>query len=323
VGNGPYRYVRHDPETMMEFRANPDYYLGKPSIERVVMKNGGSSPIHELLSGNVDIAWMDSLIAEKVAARDDRFRVYYRLAMGPIRIVWNVRNLLFRDKMIRRALTMAIDRRSLLGIFNLPADLPITEGPYTSCMYERRQLKAPWPHDPDEAKRILEDTGWRDENGDGIRERNGRPFHFVAIVAPRWEKAAVFVQDQLLRIGIKMEVQMLSSWGLMEQRFAAGDFDAAIPRLPNTDQRIGEFSQNGYKNSRVIELMGALKETVDLDASHRIYAELSEIFHDEIPGTFLFPRSSCRVAHRRIRGFARLSMNFLGMERLWIEEEKE
>ncbi len=324
VGNGPYRYVRHDPETMMELAANPDYYWGKPTIERVVMKGGGGSAINELLSGNVDIASMDSMIAEKIAARDDRFRVYYKLSIGPVRIVWNVRNLLFRDKMIRRALTMAIDRRSLFGLFNLPTDLPITEGPFTWCLYERRQLKAPWPHDPDEAKRILEDTGWRDENGDGIRERNGRPFHFVAIVAPRWEKAAVFVQDQLRRIGVKMEVQMFS-WGLMAQRFGAGDFDAAIPRLPNTNQRIGEFSQNGYKNPRVMELMRALNETVELDARHRIYAELSRIWHDEIPGTFLFPRSTCFVAHRRIRGFDGLSMstNFIGWGRLWIEEEKE
>jgi peptide/nickel transport system substrate-binding protein len=323
VGNGPYRYVRHDPETMMEFRANPDYYLGKPAIERVVMKDGGSSAINELLSGNADIAWMDPLIAEKIAARDDRFRVYYRVGVAPIRIVWNVRNPLFRDKMIRRALTMAIDRRSLLGLFNLPTDLPITEGPFTSCLYDRRQLEPPWPHDPEEAKRILEDTGWRDENGDGIRERNGRPFHFVAIVAPRWEKAAIFVQDQLRRIGVKMEVQMFS-WGLMAQRFGAGDFDAAIPRLSKIDQRIGEFSQNGYKNPRVIELYRALNETVELDARHRIYAELSRIFHDEIPGTFLFPRFTCFVAHRRIRGFDGLSMstNFIGWGRLWIEEEK-
>ncbi len=321
VGNGPYRYVRHDPNTHMELAANPDYYWGKPAIERVVMKFGSVvTSINELRSGQGDIAWMDPLIAEKIAARDDRFRVYYRVGGGPVRIVWNVRNPLFRDKMIRRALTMAIDRRSLLGLFNLPTDLPITEGPFTSCLYDRRQLESPWPHDPEEAKRILEDTGWRDENGDGIRERNGRPFHFVAIVSPVRAKAGIFVQDQLRRIGVKMEVQILS-YSLVIQRFGEGDFDAAIPRLPNVDQRIGEFSQNGYKNPRVIELYRALKETVELDARHRIYAELSRIFHDEIPGTFLRTRSTCFVAHRRIRGFDGLSWNFRGWGRLWIEEE--
>ena len=40
VGNGPYRYVRHVPKTMIAFEANPDYFLGQPKIERVVLKFG-------------------------------------------------------------------------------------------------------------------------------------------------------------------------------------------------------------------------------------------------------------------------------------------
>ena len=47
VGNGPYRYVRHVPKTMMEFEANPDYYRGKPKIERVVLKFVGEAGLAE------------------------------------------------------------------------------------------------------------------------------------------------------------------------------------------------------------------------------------------------------------------------------------
>lgn len=54
VGNGPYVYVRHVPKTMMEFEANPDYYRGKPRINRLIIKFGSSSLV-ELLSGNVDV----------------------------------------------------------------------------------------------------------------------------------------------------------------------------------------------------------------------------------------------------------------------------
>ena len=54
VGNGPYRYVRHVAKTMMQFEANPDFYKGKPKIERVVLKFGPSTQLQELLSGNVD-----------------------------------------------------------------------------------------------------------------------------------------------------------------------------------------------------------------------------------------------------------------------------
>ncbi len=54
VGNGPYRYVRHVPKTMVELEANADFYGGKPKIDRVVLKLGGSAPLVELMSGNVD-----------------------------------------------------------------------------------------------------------------------------------------------------------------------------------------------------------------------------------------------------------------------------
>ncbi|MHC4489773.1 MAG: ABC transporter substrate-binding protein, partial [Planctomycetota bacterium] len=74
VGNGPYRYVRHVPRTMIELEANPDYYRGKPKIERLVLKFGGY-PLTELMSGNVDCIDISSLEAIKLAD-DPRFRVY-------------------------------------------------------------------------------------------------------------------------------------------------------------------------------------------------------------------------------------------------------
>ncbi|MCH1932677.1 ABC transporter substrate-binding protein, partial [Shewanella sp. A25] len=55
IGNGPYRFVRLDPETMMEFEANPDFYLGKPQIERVILKFSLDAGLTELLAGQVDV----------------------------------------------------------------------------------------------------------------------------------------------------------------------------------------------------------------------------------------------------------------------------
>ena len=59
VGDGPFRFVRYQPGTMIEFEVNPDYYRGKPKIERVVLKFVGPAErgagVTELLSGNVDV----------------------------------------------------------------------------------------------------------------------------------------------------------------------------------------------------------------------------------------------------------------------------
>ena len=62
IGNGPFRFVRHTPQTMVEFEANPDFYLGKPKIDRVVVKFG-SETITELLAGNVDAMNVENRVA--------------------------------------------------------------------------------------------------------------------------------------------------------------------------------------------------------------------------------------------------------------------
>ena len=76
VGNGPYRYVRHVPKTMMEFEANPDFYKGKPEIEWVVLKFGPDTQLLELQSGNVDAAFFFAPNQIPGLGEDQPFRVY-------------------------------------------------------------------------------------------------------------------------------------------------------------------------------------------------------------------------------------------------------
>src|SRR5579864_391445 len=132
VGNGPYRYVRHVPKTMMELEANPDYYRGKPRIEKVLLKFGNptaSGAITELLSNDVDVARLINPVDALKLKGDPRFRVYegiYREQdMWVVALFWNQRHPVLRDPKIRRALTLAINRRELDQLLNLPEQTPI------------------------------------------------------------------------------------------------------------------------------------------------------------------------------------------------------
>ncbi len=320
VGNGPYRYVSHDPETHIEFEANPDYYEGEPAIKRVIITLAEVPGLVRMRSGETDWGEADPLDAAPFA-EDEDFNVYYGGGLAPVRIVWNVRNPLFSDKEIRQALTMAIDRRALAQALGLPDDTPITDGTYSSCQYSRREFPRAWPYDTTAARRILEAKRWRDTDGDRVLDREGQPFQFSTIVSPRRERAGIFVQDQLARIGIHMEVQMLD-YSATAERFNAGDFAAIIPRLPQLDFRIGgPESPNGYRNARVQELVTGIQEAFDGDARERMYRELSDIYYDEIPGTFLYPRLRAQVARRWLRGVNASMAGFPRVERLRIDRE--
>jgi peptide/nickel transport system substrate-binding protein len=321
VGSGPYRYVSHVPKSMTAFEANPSYYRGKPRLERMILQWGGNS-VTELLGGSVNAAFVDPDDAKRLS-RDPRFRIYYELNHGSTRIHWNHENPLFGDTVVRRALTMAIDRRELWRALGLPDTLSITDGIYTSCQFARGELTAPWPHDPEAAARLLAEAGWHDLDGDGVRDRDGQPFAFTLLAPTPWPQwgmeAAVFIQQQLRQVGIRMEVQQLDGPTVAE-RVRAGDFDAAIWLTPV--EWFGQDSPMGYKNPRVARLLAAADSTVEQEEQDQIYRELAAIIHQDVPSTFLYPGIDFYAVRKEIRGFdpGRTGNLFFNLERLWWEE---
>lgn len=331
VGSGPYRYVRHVPKTMMELEANPDYYAGPPAIQRVVIKFGGPY-LTELLSGNVDVIHYADCMEALALADDSRFFSYYAVNWLLNRgIFWFQMDPRFRDARVRRALTHAIDRRGLLRVLNMPDEIPIPGAPYTERMFRRGRLPEPLPYDPLEAGRLLEEAGWRDTDGDGIREKRGQKFHFEAVVMNDrdWERMAVFVQDNFRQIGIKMDIQLMAGSAL-RARIKAGRSDLSaiffrIGSYPGSLQEyLGPSSIIGYHNPEVYSLLEQMPGALDPEDLDRIYYQLAEILRVDQPITFLMPRALTFIAHRRLRG---LSTPFRAlparhMESLWIEEEK-
>ena len=329
VGNGPYRYVRHVPKTMMELEANPDYYAGPPAIQRVVIKFGGAN-LTELLSGNVDVIHYANPMDALALADDPRFRIYHAINSVFNRgISWSQTNPLFRDASVRRALTLAIDRRELLRVLNMPEYIPISDAPYTGRMFKRGELPEPLPYDPVEAGRLLDAAGWLDTDGDGIRKRQGQEFRFNVIVPSGWEQMAVFVQHNFRRIGVRMDIQMMNGSALRARLYdAGGDLSAVLFRFGSYPEMLQEYlgpsSIIGYHNPELYPLIDQVAGAVDPDDVDRIYRQIAEILIEDQPVTFLMPRVLSFIAHRRLRGLSNpfRALPARHMEDLWIEEEK-
>jgi peptide/nickel transport system substrate-binding protein len=330
IGNGPFRYVRHVPKTMMELEANSDFYLGKPKIERVVFKFGGVASLTELLSGNVDVVQDFNPADIPKLLADDRFRVYQGAGAFWLPVIyWNQRHPLFRDPMVRRALTLAINRRELVQVQNYPENTPIFDVIFSGRQLVRGELPEPLPYDPERAKQLLEEAGWHDQDGDGIRERAGEEARFTAMVQEEeMVQPAIYVQEQLLRVGIQMEVRPLAS-GALRARLRAGEFEAVFDRFAGGYRNMLDrkwFSPGspiGYSNPQIVKLLQARLITFGSEAREQIRRELIQIFCEDLPMTFL-PKVRTYVAHRRIRGLESFRRNnpVAAMEHLWLEDEK-
>jgi peptide/nickel transport system substrate-binding protein len=329
VGNGPYCYVRHVPYSFIEFEANEDYFLGKPSIETVVLRFGQDEAV-ELLSGSLDLVPYSQLDSAVITG-DSRSVTYHQTTGDHFKgIAWNQRHPALRDPLVRRALTLAINRRELHRVIDLPDDTPVFDVIFTRRQFQNRRLPEPLAFDPDRAKALLDEAGWHDFDGDVVRENGKAVLELSTIVAATQglDKAAVYVQSQLKQLGVRLVIQNLEL-GRAKERATSGDFDALFMIFQHVKRDVGHKayfgsqSPIGYSNPDVIALLEAAESTVDPDEMDRIYQQLMPIFQEDLPATFLYPMAFKTIAHRRVRGLEGTGWGdpLWNMDRLWLEEE--
>jgi len=326
VGNGPYRYVRHVVKTMLELEANPDYYRGRPRIERVVLRFLRAG-VTDLLSGDVDVHADFNPADLPGIAGDPRFEVYHRFALGWVRaVVWNTRRPALHDPKVRRALTLALDRRELDRALNSPATTPIFDVICSERQLRRGEVPPPLPHDPTTARQLLAEAGWAEVGEDGIRRRGGEALRFVVRVSTLqgMDRTAVIMQAQLRAVGVQMDIQTLDL-GAVARRVGAGGFDAELRPMPihgwDGKAFFGPGAYGGYVNPRAAALLARARAAVNPDEVDQAYRELAPILQTDLPVTFLAPMVFTTVAHRRLRG---LSSPYRAdpvwhMDELWLE----
>ncbi len=335
VGNGPFRYVRHEPGLGMELEANPDFYSGEPAIRRVVIKFVPGAPlITDLLSGEVDLAPMMNRMDVLTLREDPRFEV--QATPWPHRgkgVFWNHSRPPFDEARVRRALTLAIDRRELLRALSLPDETPLFDVIFTARQFRRGQLPPPLEADSAAAARLLAEAGWRDHDGDGIRDRGGVPFRFTALVpaGTESEELAVLVQARLRRFGISMEIRPLDGDAVRRRRIA-GDFDAVFGNhlmdapgqgAPSAEW-FGHESASGYENPSVAARLDSLAAALDPAEADRLHRAMWPDFQRDLPVTFLQPVVSWTVSRQHVRGLDRPHVldPMSAVDELWIKEDE-
>lgn len=334
VGNGPYRFVRRVPETMVELEANRDFYAGAPSIPRVVLRFGGSSRIVELAGGGVDVTSALPPADLLTLDADPRFVVHYVYNWSTLQaIYWNQEHPFLGDPIVRRALSQAIDRRGVARAIGYPDEMPLVGGISDEDLVDTPYTQGGWdqgpPFDVTEATRLLDRSGWIDRDGDGIREKGSDQARFTLLVARSGlmpgETMGILVREQLRDVGVLVDLSP-TELATATEAVETGRFEAAIGMVDNTPTGILygwlEGSPFGYHDEEAERLLTALVQgVVSLDEQSPLYARINEIFQRDVPVTFLFPMVDNYVTHRRIRGLNDRRAGLFGVaERLSIEE---
>ncbi len=329
VGNGFFRFVRWEAGQSLVLEANPEVPEGRPALDRVVMRfvPDMSTALTELLAGEADVLKLPPDQKDRVRAAEG-VELYDAPRVRPAWIVWNADRPPVDDPRVRRAVLMGIDRERLAaGLFGEEGEAALSPLPPSIREHDEEGVR-PLAHDPDAARRLLDEAGWRDANGDGIREKGGRPLRlqvdYIATEQVR-QDVLVAIQSMLRQIGVDLAPQPFERTAWVD-RLRNREFQGSLwgwgwgPGVvgPNAEMVFhsrsvppGGVNFAGYRNPRVDALIDAALVTRDTARSRRIWAELEQQLVTDAVYAPLYLDPELYAIHQRIR-----NVDFRGIE-LW------
>jgi peptide/nickel transport system substrate-binding protein len=344
---GPFvmkEWVAGDHLTVMR---NPDYFRageGLPRVDEVKFRFGldAGQILTELLAGRCDIgspqADFSGALATLLAAESGgTLTPQFALSTTFEHLDFNIQPAadytrgagadLFADAHLRQAFADCLDRPALTAqLLNGLSEVPAVYVPSTHPLYAADRVTL-YPFDPARGQALLAEAGWLDNNGDGVRDRNGRPLALTYISGPPdnvfRQNLMALVQAQLrtncgidLRPELHTPEELFDPWpaGLFfGRRFDVGEFpwrtgieppcglylSEAVPG----DQNPGGANDTGYSNPDFDAACRAAGAAFD-DATHRAqHAQAQAIFTQDLPSLPLFWRVTAGVARPAVSGY--------------------
>lgn len=303
VGNGPFRFVRWEPKQYLELERNPDYYeRGLPAVKRLVYRIVPDMVTLEtqLRTGEIDclesILPMDARVLEK---SNPEIRVYAYPSRSMTFVSWNLKKELFADRKVRRALAMAVDRKRIIDTVWMGMAREC-KSPMHPILWAYDDSIHPVPYDPSGAREMLEEEGWRDLDGDGVLEKNGKPFRFELITNygnSQRRDILTMVKAELEAIGVDVRGRVME-WNTFVDRVVGGSYDACVMGW-KVGTRVdlkefwhssavgrGGFNISGYADPSVDELIEQARASTDMDRARKLWSLIQrKIYYDQ---PFLF-----------------------------------
>ncbi|MFN2571055.1 MAG: ABC transporter substrate-binding protein [Gemmatimonadales bacterium] len=341
VGDGPYKFVRWQAAQSIELTADSTFFLGRPFIRRLIWRFTPNLPtaVTQVIAGEADVR-------EQLVTPDNVKRASEtpHLTLYPFRgnvytvLVFNMRasgdtakpNPIFGDREVRRALSMAVDRARLVksALEDLGQAPP---GPMSSLLWiwdpEIRQL----PYDTAQAARILNARGWRDHDGDGIRDRADQPlaFHILVPTTSQLRKQyARLLQDQYRAIGVQADIDEVEG-AVVGQRVGAGRFDTAILSRANDPSPSSGMAQSWsragfggsnfgrYYNGDFERLVDRAVSAPTRDQARASWRAAIEAINADAPGIFLYALDNVAAVDSRVQNVQIRPDSWAALLRTW------
>jgi peptide/nickel transport system substrate-binding protein len=326
VSAGPFTFQSWTRDDNVIMTRNESYWEGAPNMDgmitRVVPDSGAR--LAQLLSGEIDITGLEPTQLSSVednsditvfSANDDGYDYIGLNLANPANpqpgkdengaLIPQDPHPILNDLNVRKAIAHALDYQTIIDSVYLGRGYQIASNVLPAVEWAHDPSIAPYAYDQELAGQLLEEAGWVDSNGDGIREKDGAELKLTLITNAGnkvREDLGALVQDQLGQVGISVDFQAID-FGTLVDQLLAQTYDMVIIGWtglgsdPNDDAFWrSDFDTPGsgfnfvsYQNPKIDELLAAGVSVPGCDPAERApyYQEIQQIIHDDVPYVFI------------------------------------
>jgi peptide/nickel transport system substrate-binding protein len=322
VGTGPYLFQEWKPGEKVVLVANPHYYEGRPYLSRIVYRviPSQATIFLELKAQGVDYSSLTGIQYSRQTEYPAFRKAYHKFrypGSSYTFLGFNLKDPRFADARVRQAFAHAIDKQELIDGVRLglarEATGPIRPGTWAYTDDVKR-----FPYDPERAKALLAEAGWKDRDGDGVVEdRDGKPFAFTIRTNQgndERKKISEILQQRLKEIGVNADIQLIEWAAFIKEFVKPRRFDVVVLGLgtgTDPDQFVvwhssqrgpDQMNRTGYANPEVDRLLEQGRSSCVQEERARSYHRIQQILAEDLPMIFLYTADSLPVVSARIHG---------------------
>ena len=350
ISGGPYIMDAWEPDAYQSFYADPDWWGGDVGIPYLINRNIKEQALvlPSIQAGEIDYTYLHGDLFAQIADTSNlQWEIFPQMSVKYFAMNWadaenpspafdadgnpidQPPHRIFNDINVRKAVAMGYNKQDILATMGgSQGGTPLVGAVNPAHTLAYNTDIQPYAYDPEAAMALLEEAGWVDEDGDGVREKDGQRLEFkisYSDILLMFETTVLVAQDQLNDIGFDVTLEKVEwanylgevLWGqYMDATSMSNSGGTGGAPDPNDfmgnlygpmDIATGSGGSNpaSYINPEIDALIDQARTVPGCDSAERgeIYKEIQRIAHEEVAYDWTFVPNIWQTANKRVKGF--------------------
>jgi len=327
IGTNAYKLKSFQNGKDIKLLAYDDYFEGRAKIDEInyTFLPDPSTSFLMLKQKKLDVGKLTPLQIDRQVK--EKFKDSYSIIEQPSfsysYMGFNLKHKKFKNKKIRQALSLAINRQELVDILFLGHG-KVNNGPFLKGSFVYPEDTKDVIQDVKRAKQLLREAGFDKNN----------PFTFEVVTNTGNEiriNAAQILQYQLQKVGVHMKIRVMEWQAFLNTVVHPRNFEAvllgwnlalmpdAYPLWHSKSRTVGSFNFTGYSNKEVDALIEEGSSTIDRIKFSQIYKRIFKKITSDLPYLFLYTSNSITAVNKKIKNVKPAFLGIMHNQKKWIK----